>query len=133
MSQSWERAPNLRLCVRSPSAEQTRSQHVAGVGALCQTPGGNSSSRIGVLFRATTTLNRGVAHPRAGGCAITKEESDARRFHPHNTPSRRRTSAAVAALVLTPSTALAAPAKPKPKPKPIAPYITYKLSDVQIS
>jgi hypothetical protein len=41
--------------------------------------------------------------------------------------------AAVAALALTPSTVLAAPAKPKPKPKPIAPYITYKLSDVLIS
>jgi hypothetical protein len=25
------------------------------------------------------------------------------------------------------------PAKPKPKPKPIAPYVTYKLSEVQIS
>jgi hypothetical protein len=39
----------------------------------------------------------------------------------------------VAALALTPSTALAAPAKPKPRPKPIAPYITYKLSELQIS
>ena len=49
--------------------------------------------------------------------------------------ARRRVGAlaAVAALALTPSTALAAPAKPKPKPKPIAPYITYKLSEVQIS
>jgi hypothetical protein len=41
--------------------------------------------------------------------------------------------AAVAALALTASTALAAPSKPRPKPKPIAPYITYKLSEVQIS
>jgi len=41
--------------------------------------------------------------------------------------------AVVAALALTPSTALAAPSKPKPKPKPIAPYLTYKLSEVQIS
>ena len=49
--------------------------------------------------------------------------------------TRRRVGAiaAAAALALTPSTALAAPAKPKPKPKPIAPYITYKLSEVQIS
>jgi hypothetical protein len=49
--------------------------------------------------------------------------------------TRRRVGAlaAVAALALTPSFALAAPAKPKPKPKSIAPYITYKLSDVQIS
>jgi hypothetical protein len=41
--------------------------------------------------------------------------------------------AVVAAVALTPSTALAAPAKPRPKPKPIAPYITYKLSEAQIS
>jgi len=49
--------------------------------------------------------------------------------------ARRRVGvlAAVAALALTPSTALAAPAKPKPRPKPIAPYITYKLSELQIS
>jgi hypothetical protein len=49
--------------------------------------------------------------------------------------TRRRVGAlaAAAALALTPSTALAAPAKPKPKPKPIAPYIIYKLSEVQIS
>jgi hypothetical protein len=39
--------------------------------------------------------------------------------------------AAVAAFALSSGTALAAPAKPKPKP--VAPYITYKLSDVQIS
>jgi hypothetical protein len=47
--------------------------------------------------------------------------------------TRRRLGAiaAAAALALTPGTALAAPAKPKPKP--IAPYITYKLSEVQIS
>jgi hypothetical protein len=47
--------------------------------------------------------------------------------------TRRRVGAlaAAAALALTPSTALAAPAKPKPKP--IAPYIVYKLSEVQIS
>jgi hypothetical protein len=49
--------------------------------------------------------------------------------------TRRRVGvlAAVAALALTPSTALAAPAKPKPRPKPITPYITYKLSELQIS
>jgi hypothetical protein len=49
--------------------------------------------------------------------------------------TRRRVGAlaAVAALALTPGTALAAPAKPRPKPKPVAPYITYKLSDVQIT
>jgi hypothetical protein len=49
--------------------------------------------------------------------------------------TRRRVGvlAAIGALALTPSTALAALAKPKPKPKPIAPYITYKLSEVQIS
>ena len=41
--------------------------------------------------------------------------------------------AAVAALALTPGAALAAPAKGKPKPKPVAPYITYKLSEVLIS
>ena len=49
--------------------------------------------------------------------------------------TRRRVGAlaAVAALALTPGAALAAPAKGKPKPKPVAPYITYKLSEVQIS
>lgn len=40
--------------------------------------------------------------------------------------------AAVAALALTSGTALAAPSKPKPRPKPTAPYITFKLSEVQI-
>jgi hypothetical protein len=50
-----------------------------------------------------------------------------------NTRLRVGALAAVAALALTSSTALAAPSKPKPKPKPVAPYITYKLSDVLIS
>jgi hypothetical protein len=50
-----------------------------------------------------------------------------------NTRLRVGAFAAVAALALTSSTALAAPSKPKPRPKPIAPYITYKLSDVLIS
>jgi hypothetical protein len=36
-------------------------------------------------------------------------------------------------LALTPSAALATPSKPKPKPKPVSPYITYKISEVQIS
>jgi hypothetical protein len=50
------------------------------------------------------------------------------------TPRRRiGVLAAVAALALTPSAALAAPAKPKPKPKPVAPYVVYKLGEVQIS
>jgi hypothetical protein len=40
--------------------------------------------------------------------------------------------AAVAALTLTSGTALAAPSKPKPRPKPTAPYITYRLNEVQI-
>ena len=49
---------------------------------------------------------------------------------------RRRVGAAlatVAVLALTPGAALAAPSKPKPKPKPVSPYITYTLSEVQIS
>jgi len=48
---------------------------------------------------------------------------------------RRRIGAlaVVAVLALTPSAALAAPSKPKPKPKPVSPYITYTLSEVQIS
>ena len=50
-----------------------------------------------------------------------------------NTRLRVGALAAVAALALTSSTALAAPSKPKPKPKPVAPYITIKLSEVQIS
>jgi hypothetical protein len=41
--------------------------------------------------------------------------------------------ATIAVLALTPSVALAAPSKPKPKPKPVTPYITYKISEVQIS
>ena len=48
---------------------------------------------------------------------------------------RRRVGvlATVAVLALTPTAALAAPSKPKPRPKPVSPYITYKLSEVQIS
>jgi hypothetical protein len=45
---------------------------------------------------------------------------------------RRRVRAAlatVAVLALTPGAALAAPSKPKP----VSPYITYTLSEVQIS
>jgi hypothetical protein len=43
--------------------------------------------------------------------------------------------AVVAALALVPGTALAAKPKPKPKPKPIvpSPYMTYTMSEVQIS
>jgi hypothetical protein len=54
-----------------------------------------------------------------------------------NTRRRVGALAAVTALALTPSTALAAPSKPKPKPtvccKGSPPYISYKLSEVQIS
>jgi hypothetical protein len=49
---------------------------------------------------------------------------------------RRRVGAAlatVAVLALTPGAALAAPPKPKPRPKPVTPYMTYTLSEVQIS
>ena len=46
-----------------------------------------------------------------------------------------RALAVATALALVPSNALAAPSKPKPKPKPIAPstYISYTMSEVQIS
>jgi hypothetical protein len=48
-------------------------------------------------------------------------------------PRRVGALAVLAALALVPSSALAA--KPKPKPRPIVPppYITYKMSEVQIS
>jgi len=48
---------------------------------------------------------------------------------------RRRVGvlATVAVLALSPTAALAAPSKPKPRPKPASTYMTYTLSEVQIS
>jgi hypothetical protein len=52
-----------------------------------------------------------------------------------NTRRGVRALAVVAALAVVPSSALAAPSKPKPKPRPIvpSPYMTYTMSEVQIT